>query len=79
MCEIMDNEYGLKGANPKGLASDLQYYSLAYADGEGKLSCRWGTDKRYYHVRVKELLELISSDIDFIAMDRLERIFQKKQ
>ncbi len=79
MCEIMEDKYGLSGANPKGLASDLLHYSLAHADGEGKLSCRWETKKRYYHVRVSELLELISPDIDFMAMDRLKRLFRKKQ
>lgn len=79
MCEIMENEYKLNGANPRGLASDLQHYSLAYTDGEGKLSCRWETKKRYYHVRVKELLELIDPDIGFMTMDSVRRIFRKEQ
>lgn len=79
MCEVMENEYGLNGANTRGLASNLQHFSLAYADGEGKLSCRWGTKKRYYHVRVSELLELICPDIDFMTMDRLGILFRKKQ
>lgn len=79
ICRIMEKEYGLNGANPKGLASDLQHYSLSYVDGEGKLCCRWGTKKRYYHVRVKELLELIEPDIDFVAMDRVRSIFGKEQ
>lgn len=78
MCEIMENEYGLDGANTKGLASDLQHYSLAHADGEGKLSCRWGTKKRYYHVRVRDLLELIYPDENETIREATERLFLKK-
>lgn len=78
ICEIMEKEYGLNGANPKGLASDLQHYSLSYVDGEGKSCCRWKTKKRYYHVRVKELLELINPDINYMAMDKVKRIFRKE-
>lgn len=78
MCEIMESRYGLDGANTKGLASDLQYYSLAHADGEGKLSCRWETKKRYYHVRVRELLELIYPDGNENIREATERVFLKK-
>lgn len=78
MCEIMESRYGLDGANTKGLASDLQYYSLAHADGEGKLSCRWETKKHYYHVRVRELLELIYPDGNENIREATERVFLKK-
>lgn len=78
ICEIMENKYGLNGANPKGLASDLKHYSLAYADGEGKLSCYWGTKKRCYHVRVRELLELIYPDENETVREATERLFRKE-
>lgn len=78
MCEIMESRYGLDGANTKGLASDLQYYSLAHADGEGKLSCYWETKKRCYHVRVRELLELIYPDENETVREATERLFLKK-
>ena len=68
----------MDGANPKGLASDLLHYSLAHADGEGKLSCRWETKKRYYHVRVRELLELIYPDGNENIREATERVFLKK-
>lgn len=78
ICEIMESRYGLDGANAKGLASDLQHYSLAHADGEGKLSCRWETKKRYYHVRVRDLLELIYPDENETIREAIERLFLKK-
>lgn len=78
VCEIMESRYGLDGANTKGLASDLQYYSLAHVDGEGKLSCVWNTKKRCYHVRVRELLELIYPDENETVREATERLFRKE-
>lgn len=74
-----DKAFADNEANFRGLSSDLHAYSLSYVDNEGKLSCHWGTKKRYYHVRVKELLELIDPDIDFMTMDRIRSIFGKEQ
>ena len=44
----------------KSIGIELKEYSLAMVDGEGKLSCKkWGNRTRMYHIRVKELIELI--------------------
>lgn len=64
ICKLLSTRYRVEGANPRGLSSELQYYSLAHADSEGKFSCKWGTKGRYYHVRVSELLDLIRPDLD---------------
>lgn len=71
ICGLMERHYGLEGANPKGLSADLQYYALAHVDGEGKVSCRWGTKRRYYHVRVADLLDLIMPDLDDMLREQI--------
>ena len=79
MCEILESQYGIKGANPGMLGRELMHYSLAHVDGEGKASCVWHTKHRYYHVRVSELLELICIDLPFGIEDYVESLFKKEQ
>lgn len=64
MSELVAEEKGVESVSVKSLGAELKYYSLAYTDCEGKLSSKWHSDKRMYHVRVKELLELVYPGID---------------
>lgn len=43
----------------KSFSAELNYYNLAYKNADGEMSTRWGTQKRMYHIRYKELKVLV--------------------
>lgn len=60
MCMLIANELQVDCVAVSELQKELKYFSLAHIDSEGKMSNRWGTDKRMYHVRVRDLLDLFA-------------------
>lgn len=60
MCRMIAQRLGEESISVKCLGKELAYYQLAHVDGsEQKQSCRWHTEKKYYHVNFRQLLELI--------------------
>lgn len=58
----------------KALSKELKHYGLVFVDCENKASTRWlGSKKRMFHVKVRELLEVTNSDIDWLYSDLMEQ------
>lgn len=73
MCELIAKKLNVESVSINSLGAELKYYSLVYVDCEGKLSCRWHSQKRMYHVRVKELIEL-TNPLEGLGADIERRI-----
>lgn len=71
MSELIAEELNCESVSVKSIGAELRYYSLVHVDGDGKTSCHWCSEKRMYHVRVKELVELIYPE--FGIADEIER------
>lgn len=62
MCQLIANFLEKDNISVNCLGKELSYYHLAYVEGsEQKQSCRWHTEKKYYHVNYRQLLELVNS------------------
>lgn len=60
LCDCLENILDEEDIPAKSISIELKEYSLALVDAEGKLTCKQlGSSKRMYHIRVKELIELI--------------------
>jgi len=60
MCERIAEVLGKESVTSKALSNELKHYSLVKTDGKGNCSITsWNCEKRMYHVRVRELMELV--------------------
>ncbi|MEY8334690.1 hypothetical protein AALB53_16530 [Lachnospiraceae bacterium 47-T17] len=70
MCKLMEDECD-QPVSKSCLGKELSHYHLAHVDSsEQKQSCRWHTEKKYYHVSFRQLLEL-AHNIEWGAEDEL--------
>lgn len=68
ICKILAEILGVESVSKRCLGKDLDTYSLAHKDSEGKMSSRWHSEMRLYHVRVEPLLELVYPDYDMKSL-----------
>lgn len=77
ICNLLERSLQVS-VSPKALSSELTYYGLAYVDKEGKVSSRWNSNHRMYHVNVRQLLELIEPEIDELYKEQVISNFEFK-
>lgn len=58
MCLLLEDIFEAKKVTMSELAKELRTYSLVHVNNENKNSCRWHTNGKYYHVHIRQLLEL---------------------
>lgn len=58
MCLLLEDIFEAKNVTMSELAKELRTYSLVHVNNENKNSCRWHTNGKYYHVHIRQLLEL---------------------
>lgn len=58
MCLLLEDIFEAKNVTMSELAKELRTYSLVHVNSENKNSCRWNTKGKYYHVHIRQLLEL---------------------
>lgn len=75
ICSLLEHELDTK-VTPKAFSSELKYYSLAYVDKEGKMSSRWNSMHRLYHVNVRQLLQLIYPEDDELFIHNVMCMFE---
>lgn len=63
MCEIVAENLNTESVAAKSISCELKHYGLAHVDGDGKMSCRWCSNKRMHHIRVRELLDLMCPEL----------------
>lgn len=62
MCKMIAEYLKKDNVSVQCLGKELSYYHLAYVEkSERKQSCRWHTEKKYFHVNYRQLIELVSS------------------
>lgn len=76
MCKMIRDYLNIDDVSPRSLGKELSYYHLAHVDAsEAKQCCRWHTDKKYYHVSFRQLLELtagVNEDLMFDPQSTIE-------
>ncbi len=74
MCELIAKRKGIEEVSVRELGKELKEFSLAYIDSQGKMSTQWGSKRKMYHVRVRELIELTQPE-EMLCL--YEKIIQK--
>lgn len=64
ICKILTEVLETESVSKRCLGRELDFYSLAHKDSEGKKSSRWHSEMRLYHVRVDALLEFMCPELD---------------
>lgn len=65
LCGCLENILNEEDIPAKSISVELNEYSLARVDGEKKTSCRWGNGTRMFHIKVRELVELIYPEEEY--------------
>lgn len=74
MCELIAQRKEVEAVSERKLGKELKDFSLVHIDAEGKMSTRWGTEKRMYHVRVRDLIELtIPEELHYDYKDVIQK------
>ena len=79
MCDMIAERLGMEHLSSTALGKELSYYHLAHTDSDNRQSCRWGTDKRYFHVNIRALLTLTYDWTDDEASKWLDYHFGKPE